>query len=164
MPSIELLLDDDADARIRASWTALTDAELPSQNDHAGASNAPHVTAAFATTPIEPFPVAPPDGEVALGGLLLFPHRRGVVLGRALVMTAGLLDWHRRLHAALPPDADIDPRTRPDAWTPHVTLTRSLPAELLPRAIAALARDEWSVRFRAVRLWDGATKTLTTLS
>ena len=34
--SIELLLDDDGDAALRASWAALADAGLPSLADHTG--------------------------------------------------------------------------------------------------------------------------------
>ncbi|PPF78709.1 hypothetical protein C5B96_14315 [Subtercola sp. Z020] len=44
MMSLELLLDAATDARIRAEWTALVDADLPSQARHTGASNAPHIT------------------------------------------------------------------------------------------------------------------------
>ncbi|BDI23114.1 2'-5' RNA ligase family protein [Herbiconiux sp. L3-i23] len=164
MPSIELILDDDGDARVREGWRALADAGLPSQADHQGTSNAPHVTAAFTTTPLAPFAVEPPAGPVTLGGVLLFPHRRGVVLGRAVVVTADLLDWHRRLHASLPPDADVDPRTRPDAWTPHVTLARRIPADAVGRAVEVLAHDDLRIRFTSVRLWNGASKTLTPLS
>lgn len=164
MPSIELLLDEGSDARIRSAWAALSEAGIPSQHDHSGASNAPHVTAAFSSTPLAPPPAEPPAAPVPLGGLLLFPRRRGVVLARAVVPTEELLAWHRELHAGLPADADIDPHTLPGAWTAHITLARVLPVEQLAAAVALLPPDDHPVTFSGVRMWDGATKTLTDLS
>jgi hypothetical protein len=164
VPSIELLLDSVADERVRSDWRALSAAGIPSQHDHAGASNAPHVTAAFSSTALEPIEIAVPWGAVALGGLLLFPRRRGVVLARAVVVTAELLEWHAALHAALPRDAQIDPHTAPGAWTPHITLARILPLDQLNAAVELLPAADDPVSFAAVRMWDGGTKTLTTLS
>ena len=44
MQSVELVLDAALDAAVRAEWAALSAAGLPSQADHTGATNAPHVT------------------------------------------------------------------------------------------------------------------------
>ena len=42
--SIELLPDDPGSDVVRRDWQALHDAGLPSQLDHRGATNSPHVT------------------------------------------------------------------------------------------------------------------------
>ncbi|MFK9307191.1 hypothetical protein ACJEJT_24100, partial [Escherichia coli] len=42
--SLELVLDEAADAEIRREWTLLDEAGLPSQAQHTGASNRPHIT------------------------------------------------------------------------------------------------------------------------
>src|SRR6478609_7648979 len=42
--AIELLPDDAGRDAVRRDWQALRDAGLPSQLDHRGATNAPHVT------------------------------------------------------------------------------------------------------------------------
>ena len=42
--ALELVPDDAGRAAVRALWDALREAGLPSQADHTGASNQPHVT------------------------------------------------------------------------------------------------------------------------
>lgn len=42
---IELLPDQTGDAAVRRDWKCLSEAGLPSQADHQGSTNAPHVTA-----------------------------------------------------------------------------------------------------------------------
>ncbi|MET0590984.1 MAG: 2'-5' RNA ligase family protein [Naasia sp.] len=165
MPDIELRLDGEADAAIRAQWSALSDADLPSQADHAGDSNAPHVTAAFWTAQLEPFRVETPTIDIVVGSLLMFRRKRGVVLARQVVVNRELLDWHAEVHARLADDLDVDPRTRPGAWTPHVTLARSIPSESVPAALDALGPfADLTARVASVLMWNGRTATLSDLA
>ncbi|WP_423919003.1 2'-5' RNA ligase family protein [Frigoribacterium sp. 2-23] len=187
MHSIELLLDDATDAAIRAEWAALAAAGLPSQQNHAGESNAPHVTL-LARPLIEPVhdealrelfasPALPL--AIELGSLLVFgAPPRGLVLVRPVVVSAALLELHRAAHRAAPvaataPDAR---HTTPDHWTPHVTLAHRLTPEQLAAAIETLdavepiapptdGGDARSPRASAVqaRRWDSTERTITTL-
>lgn len=165
MPSLELRLDTDGDAAVRGEWAALHAAGLPSQADHTGDSNAPHITVAYFTGDLDPFHLAPPPGELVLGSPLLFRRRRGVVLGRQVLVTRALLDWHAEVHASLDDELDVDPRTRPDAWTPHVTLAMSMPLESLALALETLSPlTDLRARAASVRMWNGRLKQLTDLT
>ena len=46
MQSVELVLDDDSDRRVRRHWAKLADAGVPSQARHTGPANRPHITLA----------------------------------------------------------------------------------------------------------------------
>jgi 2'-5' RNA ligase len=160
--SLELVLDATTDAAVRSDWTALQAAGLPSLADHTGESNRPHVTLvasdeAFASVDLEvrlPLPIR-------LGGLLVFGvgRPRGMVLSRALVPSAALME----LHASVVARAGGAPRptSLPGAWTPHVTLARRLDASTLGRAFELLDGRELDGAVVGVRLWDAETKTVT---
>ena len=156
--SVELLLDDELDAVVRAQWRALADAGLPSQARHTGPTNRPHVTLAvsFRRWPeaveaalrdaVGPLPL-----PVRLGGLVTFGQGGRYVLARLVVPSSGLLALHARIAAAVAADhPDPDPDPDPDhidapghlavgRWTPHVTLARRIDAALFPAALGALA-------------------------
>lgn len=173
--SVELLLDDAADDRVRAQWRALAAAGLPGQADHTGPTNAPHVTLAVrraidagaeaALAAVEPLLPVP----VPLGGVLLFPAGRGrLVLARAVVAGEALLHLHRTVHEALRGAPVLDGRLDPGRWQPHVTLARRLPVESLPAAVAALrgttsnedqAGDlDGDAHATTVRRWDAVAR------
>ncbi len=107
--------------------------------------------AAVARTPV----------AVTLGGLLVFARRR-CVLARALVPSSALLDLHAGLQAVL--DGDLatgpcPPYLAPGAWTPHVTLARSLTADQVGAAIAVLGPlTDLTGEGVAARRWDAATR------
>lgn len=165
MPSLELRLDDAGDSAVRAEWAALQAAGLPSQADHTGESNAPHITVAYFTGDLDPYPVSPPPGELMLGSPLLFRRKRGVVLGRQVLVTRALLDWHAEVHASLDDELDVDRRTRPDAWTPHVTLAMSMPLESLALALETLTPlADLRATPTSVWMWNGRLKELTDLT
>lgn len=160
--SVELLLDDAADAAVRAQWRALADAGLPSQARHTGASNRPHVTLA-ALPAVDPAcepslaaacgPVLPL--AVRLGSPLLF-GRDPYVLVRSVVVTPALLALHADVARIVrTPDGTL---TTPGLWTPHVTLARRLPGELVGRALDLVAGDDLDAEGVAVRRWDGDAK------
>ena len=164
MHSVELVLDDDTDRRIRAQWTALAGAGLPSQARHTGASNRPHVTLALTSTITddvlrrlgEAVTVLPVP--VTVGGLLVFGSRR-FVLARLAIPATDLLDLQARVVAAL--DDQLDPHHTfgQGRWTPHVTLARRLTADQLAAALTALG-DVPAIPGRLVRArrWDITAK------
>jgi 2'-5' RNA ligase len=178
--SIELLFDDDAEAALRAAWSALADAGLPSLATHSGESNRPHVTLAVTTeggfVPAVPALRAVFEGwGLATGGLaatvgspvLFGGHHQRFVLARQIVPSRPLLTMHSAVHRALElhaQDADVVDQTVPDAWTPHVTLARRTPADGLADALAAVDLEPLPCRFTAARLWDSAEKTVTPLT
>lgn len=177
--SIELLFDDDAEAALRSTWAVLADAGLPSLADHRGETNRPHVT--VAVTDGSGFEAAVAalhavfDGwgigrtglAAVIGAPLLFGgQRRRWVLARQIVASRPLLTLHSAVSRAVglqAPGAEVVAQTRPDLWTPHATLARRIPAERLAEALATVDREPLPCRFRAARLWDSTTKTVTPL-
>lgn len=163
--SLELLLDAEFDARIRAEWGRLQELGLPSQASHTGASNRPHVTLAVRdalpheglAAITERLPLA-----VSLGAPVIFGSGDRRILARSVVMTEQLLDLHRRLHELVGPGDDA-PFTVPDEWTPHVTLARRISASDLAAAVATV---EGSIEadLSELRHWDATTKTVTPAS
>ncbi|WP_245664563.1 2'-5' RNA ligase family protein [Nocardia grenadensis] len=97
--SVELLLDEAAEQRIRRQWELLAEAGLPglgqSRHDGATENHRPHITVAVARQiwprieqeldrlPFRPFPVR-------LGGVLVFGARRPILV-RAVVPSEQLL-------------------------------------------------------------------------
>jgi 2'-5' RNA ligase len=177
--SIELLLDDETDGALRASWSALADAGLPSLASHSGASNRPHVTVAVTEeggfesaeaalrAVFEGWSIAR-DGLVAvIGAPVLFGgHKHRFVVARQIVPSRPLLTMHSAVHRALQqhaPDAVVVEQTAPDSWTPHVTLASRMPDDRLGDALAAVDLEPLPCRFRAARLWDSVEKTVTPL-
>lgn len=155
--SVELLLDPATDAVVRAEWTVLADAGLPSQARHRGASNAPHVTllarptiddsrepGLSKLTAVLPLPVR-------LGRLTVFGGRR-LVLVRPVVLGRALLD----LQAAVRELLGSGDRFGPGEWTPHVTLARGMTADEVGAAVGLLAgRREVDGEAVSCRRWDG---------
>jgi 2'-5' RNA ligase len=159
--SVELLLDDTADAGVRSQWAALAAAGLPSQARHTGASNRPHVTLAarrWIDPAVEPALVSAVGGlplPVRLGSAALFgsgPY----VLVRLVVPTRALLDLQAAVRDLLGPDRTTDTHFAPGAWTPHVTLARRLAAQQVPAALDVLAGGrDLDARLVSCRRWDG---------
>ena len=174
--SVELLLDDPTDRAVRAEWTRLLVADLPSQARHRGESNRPHITLAVAARiadDVEDSLAEAAAGALPLplrlGGLLVFGGGP-FVLARAVVPTTALLQLQQRLARAVVAgagDARADdaggdtpptppPHQAPGAWTAHVTLGRRFHAEQLAAAVRTLSPlPDLATRAVAVRRWDG---------
>ncbi|CAN5496471.1 2'-5' RNA ligase family protein [soil metagenome] len=148
MQSVELLLDAATTQRVVAQWDALAQAGLPSQAQHRGATNAPHITIGLAIAIDE-------EAEVALSALpaclpltvhlgppLLFGGKHTVVLARMVLLTRDLLDLHASVTQALRGCPGQVEHLAPSRWVPHVTLARRLKVEALPDAITVLRRHE----------------------
>ena len=168
--SVELLLDADLDARVRAQWRALVDAGLPSLGRHTGATNAPHVTLTVASGVgpaheqrlADALPPADLPLPLLLGGYVVFGHHKHV-LARLVVASPRLLDLHSRAAAAWADALEVPETALPGRWTPHVTLASHLTDTQLGQAFTALrslapALHDGAGAAVAVRRWDGTAK------
>ncbi|MCU1535921.1 MAG: hypothetical protein JWP82_272 [Humibacillus sp.] len=163
--SVEAMLDAATDTAIRADWDLLKAAGLPSQADHKGATNSPHLT--LGAAPAVPAPVE--DRLVAsivpllpvpvrLGALVVLGGRR-LVLARLVVPTAELLRLHEKVAEAMRGAPDVPDMTLPGRWSPHVTLARGLSVEQVSQALAALGRTrDLEGSLTQVRRWDPDAK------
>ncbi len=160
--SVELLLDEAADAEIRVQWDLLGDAGLPtSRRVQPSPSHAPHLTL-WAGDIIDPaddeaLPELFEGLDLALivGSLLLFgPRRAGYVLVRQVVASTALLDLQQRVARTLrtPAYAGFED----GRWSPHVTLARRVGGDQVAPSLGALAgsSSELLTRVRRARRWD----------
>lgn len=161
MQALELLLDDATDDAVRREWTVLSRAGLPSQADHTGASNAPHVTVLAA----DELPATDEELGAAVAGVLpltlhlgpvvAFPGRR-LVLARLVVADAALLGLHAALVTA--GRGAPSPHTTPGRWVPHVTLARGIPMDDLGAALSLLRAPGLDGTATRLRRWDSVEK------
>jgi 2'-5' RNA ligase len=176
--SVELLLEADAEQRVRDEWGALADAGLPSLATHHGATNRPHLTVAVAESGLEAaadalnavfrgWHLAERGLPVVVGPPVLFGgHRSRWVLARLVVPSRPLLTLHSAVHRAIDgaaQESEVVEQTRPDSWTPHVTLARRIDADRLGEALTAFDAAPIATRVTGARLWDGTPKTVTEL-
>lgn len=163
LQSVELLLDPGTDEAVRALWQALSAAGLPSQADHHGPTNAPHVTLAAvpavtgaAEEALVPLAARLPMPLGLAAPVLLGERRPALVLP---VRPGGELD---RLHADVAAALSVGRLGATEGgaaelpWVPHVTLARRVPDDLAPRALA-LARSlevPAPVTATTLRRWD----------
>ncbi|MFW6774939.1 2'-5' RNA ligase family protein [Nocardioides sp. CPCC 205120] len=159
--SLDLLLDDAGEAVVRAEWTALVDAGLPSAGDRRDATHAPHVTVAerdavdpCADEAIETL-VALLPVAVHLGAPVVLGARRGVVVARSVVPTAELLALHAAAHAALGPGGP--PWSAPGRWLPHVTVSGRLEPPQVGAVVAVLGPG-YDVVGARLRRWSPGTR------
>ncbi len=154
--SVELILDDTAEAEIRRQWDLLAAAGVSAP----AAEHRPHITLAVArqiwprlehalgATEFRPLPIT-------LGGLLIFGSRSPILV-RSVVPSDALLQLHRRIHAVLAQCPGVPAKVRPDGWTPHITLARRLRPQQLAEAIHAVATDhDTTATVVGIRRWDG---------
>jgi 2'-5' RNA ligase len=163
--SVELLLDEAAEAVVLGEWARLAEAGLPTeQRVDPSPTHRPHVTLwAGPAVPSEvdaglPALVAGLDLPLLLGSLLVFGPRRGqVVLVRQVVASAGLLD----LQAQVAERCGVEPDSHfaPGRWSPHVTLARRVPVDRLGAVLATLGPlPDLEAHVRTCRRWDGDAK------
>jgi 2'-5' RNA ligase superfamily len=166
MPSIELLLDRDAEGALRGEWQALADVGLPSQARHTAPSNRPHITLLYSNDSLDPPRVVGLPLPVTVASPVIFGSaRRGFLLARSVRPSLPLLELHRTLHEEVGDRPGIDRLTRPGAWTAHVTIARHLTPEQLAAALTVV-EPKRAIEATAVaaRLWESATKTITELA
>jgi 2'-5' RNA ligase len=173
--SVELLLEPDAEQRVRDEWTALADADLPSLATQHSETNRPHVTLAVAEAGLEVavdalnavfrgWHLAERGLAVVVGSPVLFGgHRSRWVLARLVVPSRPLLTLHSAVHRAIDgaaPDAEVVDQTRPDSWTAHVSLARRVPADRLGEALSRVDPSPIRCRVTGARLWDSTPRTV----
>ena len=162
MHALELLPDDAGCEVVRRDWQALRDAGLPSQLDHRGTTNSPHVTvvAAPALGPLDE-----QDAIERVASLLPVEARAGGIglLGGAKVSLVRLLDVPDELVRAV-----LDLRAgvadvQHDGWLPHVTLARRISRVDVPAALEVLGHDDVVLTLTSLRRWDPEPGTVTIL-
>ena len=161
MRSVEVLLDPESEARVRSQWEALEAAGIPSLALHTSESNRPHLTllAGPELTPPPPGALGPLPATVDLGAVLLFPHAGRFVLAWGAVRSSALDTLHARATELMP---GAVPTSLPDAWTPHISISRRLRPEQLSQAVPLLG-EPFPVGLASIRFWNGDTKTITDL-
>ena len=154
--ALELLPDPTGDAAIRRDWQLLRDAGLPSQLDHTGATNAPHLTlvaapdvgpaadAAAVVTDLLPV-------EVRASGLLLLGGRR-VTIARAIDVPDALLKAVVEL-------CGLVPELPHQGWLPHLTLARRLDRVDVQKAVDVLGHDDVTLTLTTLRRWNPDRRT-----
>ena len=169
--SVELLLDERAEAAVRRQWNLLADAGLPSERRADPRppvdNHCPHITL-FAGDAI------PADAEdrlselasglrleLQLGAVMVFGPRRGrAILVRQVTPSVPLLQLQEQVAALC--GAEADGQFGAGRWAPHVTLARRLSTDQVGDALVAL---DWTadrpvpVEVTACRRWDGSRKT-----
>lgn len=163
--SIELLLDAEAEAAIRAEWDALAARGLSSLAGHTSASNRPHITLVAriglptvdqdALAGIRSFPIV-------MGAPLLFGSGDRRVLARSIVPGMELIGLRETILAAVGPGADA-PHTAPGGWMPHVALARRVRVADLAQALDLIGGDIHA-HARSVRHWEPATALVSPLA
>ena len=161
--ALELVPDAEGEELCRRDWQALRDAGLPSQLDHTGVTNTPHVTAVA-------LPTITPDDErravATLGALLpVTVVTSGLaVLGGASVTLARLLDVTDDVTRAVLDLRAVTSGHRHPGWLPHLSLVRRLPRADLQRAVDVVGHSSVSLRFTTLRRWDPVQRTVRTLA
>lgn len=151
--ALELVADAEGDAAVRRDWQALRDAGLPSQLDHPGATNTPHLTVVSA--PLLP-DAAMDVAQVRLGGLLPVRARAAglLLLGGRRVTVARAFDLDDDVVRRVLAVRVQVPDRRHVGWLPHVTLARRLERADAQRAIDVLGHEDLELTFVALRHWD----------
>jgi 2'-5' RNA ligase superfamily protein len=150
--ALELVADAAGDAAVRRDWQALRDAGLPSQLDHRGESNAPHLTLVAAASVAEAA-----DRAVELIGPLLPVSVRSaglLVLGRHRLTVARALDVPDALVSAVLTLRSSTSGLAHPGWLPHVTLARRVPREDAQRVVDAVGAEDVVIRLDTLRRWD----------
>ena len=162
MHALELLPDEAGCEVVRRDWRALRDAGLPSQLDHRGTSNSPHVTVLAA-------PALTPDDEQhavrRIAPLLPVEARAGGIglLGGTRVTLVRLLDVPDELVHAVLDLRTVVPDVQHSGWLPHVTLARRIRRVDVPEALAVLGHDDVVLSLTSLRRWDPDAGIVTTL-
>lgn len=159
--ALELVPDAAGREVVLADWWALRDAGLPSQLDHRGETNTPHLTVLAA-------PRLTSDDHVArlLGPLLPVRARAAGVLllgGRNLTVARAIDVDDAVMTAVLEMRRGV-PDVQHRGWLPHVTLGRRIPRASAAAALEAIGHADVELAFTELRRWDPDAAEVTTLA
>jgi hypothetical protein len=161
--ALELVPDDAGRDAVLRDWQRLRDAGLPSQLDHPGRTNAPHVTVVSA-------PALPDDAvDVArarLGSLLPVRARAAGVLllgGERLTVARAVDIEDDVVRRVLAVRVQVPDRQHL-GWLPHVTLARRLDRADAQRALDVLGHDDIVLTLTELRRWDPDAARVTTIA
>lgn len=160
--ALELLPDEGGCEVVRLQWQALRDAGLPSQLDHRGATNSPHLTVLAA-------PALGPGDEQHARDLVapLLPvevRPAGIaLLGGTRVSLVRLVDVPDELVRAVLELRSLVPGVQHAGWLPHVTLARRLPRAEVPAALDVVGHEDAVLSLTSLRRWDPEAGIVTTL-
>jgi hypothetical protein len=149
--ALELLPDVPGQDVVRHDWQRLRDAGLPSQLDHRGPTNAPHLTVLAA-------PVLPADDRAValLAPLLPVTARASAVLllgGRRLTVARAVDVPDQLVAAVMALRAGITDVPH-QGWLPHVTLARRLERDRAQQAVDVLGWDDVRLTLTTLRRWN----------
>jgi hypothetical protein len=162
MHALELLPDEAGCELVRRQWQALRDAGLPSQLDHRGATNSPHVTVLAA-------PAVRPDDEQHARDLVapLLPVQvrpAGIaLLGGNRVSLVRLVDVPDELVRAVLDLRSLVPGVQHAGWLAHITLARRLSRDDVPAALDVVGHEDAVLTLATLRRWDPEAGIVTTL-
>lgn len=162
MHALELLPDDAGCDVVRRDWQALRGAGLPSQLDHRGATNSPHVTVLAA-------PALDGDDEqraVDLVAPLLPAQVRAsgiALLGGTRVTLVRVLDVPDPLVRAVLAVRSGVRDVQHVGWLPHITLARRMDRADVGRAVEVLGHEDVVLTLASLRRWDPDAGIVTTL-
>lgn len=158
--ALELVPDETGRDSVLRDWQALRDAGLPSQLDHKGMTNTPHVTLVAAPALSDH---ALDQARDLLGTLLPVRARTSglLLLGGPRVTVARALDVDDEVvHAVLRLRALVD-GPQHDSWLPHISLGRRVPRAEVGRAIEVLGHRDVELSLTGLRRWDPDNGTVT---
>jgi hypothetical protein len=151
LQAFELVPDPAGREAVVADWQALRDAGLPSQADHRGATNAPHLTVLAASR-------LPPDDRAAevLGPLLPVRARAAgvLILGGSTVTLARAVDVDDAVVSAVLELRRGAGELPHRGWLPHVTLARRVPRASVGLALKVLGWADVELELTWLRRWD----------
>ncbi|WP_089154181.1 2'-5' RNA ligase family protein [Micromonospora sp. NBS 11-29] len=169
MRTVELLCSEELDATVRAAWSRLAAAGLPSLARNTHPTNRPHLTLAS----VDEFP---PGAERRLADLCDAALPLPVRLDRVAVLDGSApLVWLVRptpqlaaLHGAvwdvLAEASGPHPWHLPGRWVPHLSLALRFRGADRRRARAVAGSDRVAGEFVAARSYDGDTRTVRELT
>jgi 2'-5' RNA ligase superfamily protein len=161
--ALELVPDDDGVLAVRRDWQRLRDAGLPSQLDHAGRTNTPHVTVVSA-------PLLPDDAldvaQARLGSLLPVRARAAglLLLGGERLTIARAVDIEDDVVRRVLAVRVQVPDRQHVGWLPHVTLARRVARADAQRALEVLGHDDVVLTLTELRRWDPDRGQVTTIA
>lgn len=169
MRTVELLCSPELDAGVRAAWSRLAAAGLPSLAGNTHPTNRPHLTLAS----VEEFP---PGAEQRLADLcaaaLPLPARLGrleVLDGSAPLVwlvrpTPQLVALHGAVWDVLAEATGPHPWHLPGRWVPHLSLALRFRGADRRRARAVAGVERPAGEFVAARSYDGDSRTVSELT